>query len=169
MEIWILVCLKLLSFNKSSDHTIYTLQIVHPSSMRKSSLIRKSGKKLSRLQSKLGKILFAEFLLLIFLFLLRLIRKNKCSECNLTLGHQHLLERHFRRVHLKEKNYACDECSYESFFKHSLRDHVRRSAMQETDKYLIKLYFRCSRMCQWRTDEAIHATSVTLCRFRRDR
>lgn len=50
--------------------------------------------------------------------------KEMCQECGLLLTSRHNLEKHVKRVHLRQRNFFCDICGYSATFKHSIATHM---------------------------------------------
>ena len=50
----------------------------------------------------------------------------QCSDCNKLFQTDHILRRHFQRIHEKQQNHACEQCELKFYSKVELKRHIRR-------------------------------------------
>jgi KRAB domain-containing zinc finger protein len=68
--------------------------------------------------------------------------KLKCQMCPYTSSSRNYLQRHFKLVHLKERNFLCAECGNRYSNKRSLDLHISKSTVTKNDRTCV---LRCSK------------------------
>lgn len=62
--------------------------------------------------------------------------REVCPECGIQVVSKHNLDKHIKRVHLKERNFACDICDYRGFFKFNIVEHMKKHLdITERDRF----------------------------------
>lgn len=63
-----------------------------------------------------------------------------CAECGIQFVSKFNLEKHIKRVHLKERNFACDICDYRGFYKFNIVEHMKKHLdITERDRFYCDL------------------------------